>query len=80
MKQYLKTACAGVSSITKEACIGIFSQDTDARNYLEKLDFDSWDVTSFNPIKKEICIVLYHKNHIGKIVGERYVSFSIPTL
>jgi len=80
MKQYLKTACMGISSLTKEACIGIFSKDTNARNYLEKLDFDSWDVTSYNSIKKEICIVLYHKNHSGKVIGERYISLTIPEL
>lgn len=80
MKQYLKTACSGTFPLTKEACIGIFSKDTDIRNYLEKLDLESWNVMSYNTIKKEICIVLYHKNHTGKIIGERFISLNIPNL
>lgn len=78
--QILRTACVSGLSLTQNACIGLFSLDSGISNYLKKLDPNSWIVTSYNPRVGEICIIIYSKNSFDEIIGNRYISLSIPTL
>lgn len=80
MNQFSKTACTGTNTISKEACIGIFSQNTPIRNYLNKLDTNYWDVLSYNAITKEICIVVYGKDSFGRILTTNHLSLTIPAI
>lgn len=56
---YKRNACQNKQRISQAAVKALVSQDDKVQKLLE--NEDNWSVFSFDPEKKEVCVMLYHE-------------------
>jgi len=69
-----KRACVGRPGISKKAVISSFIH-TKTEEYLESLDDDQWQVTSYDPQNRSVCIDLTSDSGIV-----HHVALTLPVV
>ena len=61
-KRIFRRACYQRPNISKATVKASFDEGTPTREYLDSLDEENWEVLSFNPEDRQVCIVLSSTN------------------
>lgn len=75
-KRIFRRACYQPPNISKATLIASFNEGSGTREYLEGLDDENWDILSFDPETRDVCIVL------SSTTGSRIhtMSFTLPVI
>ena len=57
-KRIFRQRCHQQPNIAKSTVIASYDVGSDTRNFLESLEDDNWDVLSFNPEERLVCLTL----------------------
>ena len=57
-KRIFRRACYQPPDISKATLKASFDEGTPTRDYLEALDDDDWDILSFDPESRQVCVML----------------------
>lgn len=58
LRPWLRTACSLRPDISKKTVLAMYDEGTPTREFLEKLRDDQWQVVSFDPAKREVCLLV----------------------
>lgn len=68
-----RTACVNLQRIGKKTVTAMLTSESSfAKGVLKNLDDSQWDVMSFNPNNREVCIVLYSPS------GNKFITVNLP--
>lgn len=74
ISQFRKSACSLPNySLTKAGLLSFFS-GTSTETILSNISDENWQILSFNPTTKEVCI------QVSDRIGTRILSLTLPTL
>jgi len=71
-KIFSRRACLNLQRIGKSTVTAMLTDQSPEYNFLSNLDESQWDVVSFDPFKREVCIVLYNNS------GNKLISVKLP--
>jgi hypothetical protein len=74
MKQFNKTACAVEQRLSKKTLLAFFPEDTGTGKFLHSLDPNAWEIISFTPLDRNVCIRLTADS------GVRIISLVLPVV
>jgi len=66
--------CQAKQSLTQAAFYAYLPEESRTRNFFERMTFDEWEIVSFNPQNREVCVRLLNDS------GDILMSFFIPTI
>lgn len=69
-----KRACLNFQRISKPTVIAMLTPESPEYNFLNNLEDSQWEVMSFNPYIREVCIVLYNP------AGNKLISVKLPNI
>jgi hypothetical protein len=69
-----RTACVNLQRIGKSTVTAMLTPQSPEYNFLTNLDESQWDVMSFNPHNREVCIVIYNP------AGNKLISVVLPNI
>jgi len=67
-----RTACVNLQRIDKNTVTAMLTSESSKYEFLTNLDDSQWDVMSFNPNNREVCIVLYNPS------GNKFITVNLP--
>lgn len=67
-----RTACVNLQRIGKSTVTAMLTPESPEYNFLTNLEESQWDVVSFNPLNREVCIILYNPS------GNKMISLRLP--
>ena len=67
-------ACQAKQRLSQATVLAYLPEGTRIQEMFLGMSLDEWEVTSFNPLKREVCVTLLNDG------GETLISFNIPTL
>lgn len=68
-------ACLAPPNISKRTVIAMFEEGTRTREWLDSLDDDQWEITSFDPETRTVCFDL--ESDEGQL---HHLSLTLPVL
>lgn len=72
----IKNSCSNLKNISKNTLKASFLEGTPTRNWLESLEDDEWQIISFLPENRTVCIDVYPQtgliNHISLTMPKYY--------
>lgn len=74
MRIISRTACVNLQRIGKSTVTAMLTPGSPEFNLLNNLNESQWDVMSFNPQNREVCIVLYNP------AGNKLISITLPNI
>lgn len=67
-------ACASSPDLSKKTVIAMYEVGSRTREWLESLDDDQWEITSFEPRSREVCVLVANNSSMHNI------SLTLPPL
>lgn len=93
---YRREACRAIQRVSKAtvlALMGSSLNDPVPNNplnpaaatfkpfFLRTIPLDHWEVMSFNPVKREVCVLVYRYDEYGQRTGDyRVISLTLPVI
>ena len=73
--QITRTACSNTQQrLSKTTFLAFLTEGEKPRTYFESIPENNWSIISFNPITREVCVLLESDN------GNRTLSITLPNL
>lgn len=61
---FKRRACQKLQTISKETFIAYLTQGSKRREFFESLDDENWYIYSFDPTKREVCVVILNDANV----------------
>jgi len=72
--QFYRTACFNSQRLSQTALIATLPTETKMKEFFENLDPAKWQIISFDPPTRQVCIKLITPS------GDRYLGVTIPVV
>jgi hypothetical protein len=74
MYLFRKRGCMASERLQKATLLAMLPSDTGVGRYIHSLDLSNWEIASFSPYSKEVCVSLINEK------GNKTISLIVPQL